>query len=52
MARKADFTVDPAAEIEADVVSRDANCASLGRCKFTNVKFASHMNFCWLLHCT
>ena len=43
MARKADLTVDPAAEIEADVVSCAGNCPSLGRplgrSKFTDVKF-------------
>ncbi|MCK1512435.1 hypothetical protein IVB22_07570 [Bradyrhizobium sp. 190] len=39
MARNADLTVDPAAEIEADVVSCDGTSSSLGRSKFTNVKF-------------
>jgi hypothetical protein len=39
MARNADLTVDPAAEIEADVVSCDGNWPSLGRSKFKNVKF-------------
>jgi hypothetical protein len=43
MARKADLTVDPAAEIEADVVRRVGNLSPFvplpGRSKFTNVKF-------------
>jgi hypothetical protein len=42
MARNADLTVDPAAEIEADVVSCAGNCPSLcrplSRSKFTDVK--------------
>ena len=44
MARKADLTVDPAAEIEADVISCAGNwpslCRPLGRSKFMNVKFS------------
>ncbi|MBW5440214.1 hypothetical protein FXB41_37265 [Bradyrhizobium canariense] len=43
MARKADLTVDPAAEIEADVVRRAGNLPPFvplpGRSKFTDVKF-------------
>lgn len=38
MARNADLTVDPAAEIEADVVSFAGNFPSLGGSKFMNVK--------------
>ena len=43
MARNADLTVDPAAEIDADVISCAGNlaslCCPLGRSKFMNVKF-------------
>ena len=45
MARNADLTVDPAAEIEADVVSCDRNLPSHARSKFMNVKFGFTYEF-------
>jgi hypothetical protein len=57
MARNADFTVDPAAEIEADVGSCDGNRSSLycpfGRRKFTDVKFGfTYEDLLVPRHCT
>ncbi|MEZ2145016.1 hypothetical protein AAE026_22405 [Bradyrhizobium sp. DN5] len=53
MARSADFTVDPAAEIEAEVVSCDGNRPSLGRSKFTDVKFSfTYEHLLVASHCT
>ena len=53
MARSADFTVDPAAEIEADVVSCDGNRSSLGCRKFTDVKVVfAYEDLLVARHCT